>query len=184
MKIYSLSLQGQGGQNVVWLPAKFKVYGSRYTAWLLIILSVIFGLEPICNILSWLSLQPFSASYISFIDIYWSISFLIFVGFSISLFSIDGDLKLDNVMASCKYKTLFRLKSWNVPISSYRGLEIKRRLEGVDGSMSIVWAIRLVHPDKDKSLTLRRDSTAEYLKEDMVTYQQMFNLPNISNPNP
>ncbi len=178
MKFYSIALQGQGGQNLKRLPATYSVYGSKYTAWVLIIFSTIFWLEAAYNVVSLVAAQNPDAIYP--IDLVWFVFFVIFISIGVSLFFIEGEINMGDVAVKCAYKTIFGNKSWQVPYSSYKGLQIERGLEGGGTSKAIVWRIRLIHPDNDKSFTIHKAGAADYLKEDMEFYQQLFGLKNIT----
>lgn len=176
MRFYSLRLQGQDGQNLLELPATYKVYGSRFTAWTLVVAGFVFGLEGVYESIRAGLMTGLTASIV---DLIWTAFFFVFVTIGISLFRVDGQLTIRNGRVSCAYRSITGDKQWDVPIASYDGLCTRRTTEGT-GRRTIKWTVTLVHPEADKSVLLFKAGAREFADEAMAMYRQMFRLPDIS----
>jgi len=176
MRHYVLNLLNHEYQNVEVLPAKYSIDGDTFVAWALIIFGTVFGVESIYvairsavdgtlsdNVLGTkhMALGPIGA---------------LFVIWGVNQFFIKGELVIDRLSVSCKYKRLFGKREWSEPLSNYRIRKKVGSQKETGVSSQLLYCIWLWHDRRSRRIKIYQASTSTRWEERADFYARLFRL--------
>lgn len=175
---YSLTLLHQKRQNLLSLPAEYKVHGSRFAGIGLIVFSVLFGAEFLLH--AALALVRHDMNIVREQDwIFGTISILFFF-WGINQFFIKGKLVIADGKVTCAYESLFGGDKWTEPLSDYKGVKKKTDSDLSGNADQIIYTIWLVHRQRKKSLKIYTSWSDERWNEELDWYSGMLKIPKSS----
>lgn len=175
----SLILTGQTNQNLQELPGNYAVKGNRIIGAILMIFAVVFGAEPIYVLIGTILDTRQGFQHIDLKHLALAPVGIIFLGWGLNQFYIDGTLIIDRDKVTCDYRNLLGRHYWCDKITAYSGVrkKIEKGQANVVGSRQLYYAIWLVNRKPARSIRLYRAWSNQDWDKQLQWYAKLFNRP-------
>lgn len=175
MRHYTLILLDHEYQNIESLPAKYKITGSKFVAWALIIFGIAFGAESIVvgieSALDGRLLETISGTKHAVLG---PIGALFFI-WGVNQFFIKGQLIIDRFFVQCSYKSMFGKREWSESLSNYR---IRKRVGTRKATLGdeLLYCIWLWHDRRSRRVKIYQAGSSTEWEERADFYARLFRL--------
>lgn len=176
MRHYTLFLLNHEYQHIESLPAKYRITGSKFVAWTLIIFGFVFGLESIFVAISAAVDGTLQETILGTKHIVLGPIGALFFVWGLNQFFIEGALVIDRFSVSCSYKRLFGHREWTEPLSNYR---IRKRVETskeTETGSQLLYCIWLWHDRRSRRVKVYHAGSSTHWEEQADFYARLFRL--------
>ncbi len=177
MRHYVLTLLDHEYQNIEVLPARYSLDGDRFVAWALIIFGIVFGAESIFVAFRSAADGTLADNVLGTKHVVFGPMGALFLVWGVNQFFIKGELVIDRLSVSCKYKRLFGKCEWSESLSDNRIRKkvTTQRDTGVGSELS--YCIWLWHDRRSRRVKIYQSSSSSTEWEERADfYSQLFRL--------
>jgi hypothetical protein len=176
MRHYVLTLLNHEYQNVDVLPARYRIEGDKFVAWALIIFGTVFGAESIFIAISSAADGTLANSVLGTKHIVFGPMGVLFLIWGVNQFFIKGELVIDRLSVTCKYKRLFGKREWSEPLSNYRIRKKVGSKKDTGTGSELLYCIWLWHDKRSRRVKIYQASTSTEWEEKADFYARLFRL--------
>lgn len=176
MRHYILTLLGHEYQNIEVLPAKYRISGDKFVAWTLIIFGIVLGAESIYVVLRSVADGMLPINVLGTKHMVLAPIGALFLVWGVNQFFIKGELVIDRLSVSCKYKRLIGGREWSETLSNYQIRKKVTTWKDTGVASQLQYCIWLWHDRPSRRVKIYQAATPTKWEERAEFYSRLFRL--------